>query len=135
MVGNWHSTADPQRSQERWVLAPGNVLMGSAWEFPAGKAGYAEVMTLRPNGDATSLYMRHFDGALSGAWEERNAPMIFTATSCEGTSVIFDGQGSHAGERLSYSRTGKNLTIVGNFLHQGKAVRMEWRMTIAGDER
>ncbi|HTB87686.1 MAG TPA: DUF6265 family protein, partial [Steroidobacteraceae bacterium] len=37
MAGNWHNTADPQRAQERWVVAPDNILMGSSWEIPNGK--------------------------------------------------------------------------------------------------
>jgi len=129
MAGNWRSTSDPLRSQERWVLAPDDVIMGSAWELPAGKAGYAEVMTVRPDGNVVSMYLRHFDGALNGAREERDAPMKFTATACTAASAIFDGQGDHAGEQLAYTRSGSSLTIIGNFLHQGKPVRMEWRMT------
>jgi hypothetical protein len=133
MAGNWHDTHEPQRSQERWALAPDHVLMGAAWEFPADKAGYAELMTVRVNGDAVSMFLRHFDGALSKAWEERDAPMVFTAMSCESSSAIFDGQGVHAGERLTYSRSGDSLSIVGDFLHQGKPVRMEWHMSKASD--
>ena len=133
IAGNWHDLAEPQRSQERWVLAPGHVLMGTAWEFPAGKAGYAELMTLRPNGNAVSMFLRHFDGALSKAREERDAPMVFTASRCEGSSAVFDGQADHTGEHLSYSRSGANLNIVGDFLHQGKPVHMEWHMAKASD--
>ena len=133
IAGNWHDLVEPQRSQERWVLAPGHVLMGTAWEFLTGKAGYAELMTVRPNGDAVSMFLRHFDGALSKAWEERDAPMVFTATACESSSAVFDGQGDHAGEHLSYSRSANRLNIVGSFLHQGKPVHMEWHMVKAPD--
>jgi hypothetical protein len=128
IAGTWRDVSDPERSQERWVAAPDHVLMGTAWEFPKGKAGYAELMTLRPSGNAVSMYLRHFDGALSKAWEEREAPMVFEAASCENASAVFEGRDDHAGERLSYSRAGNRLTIIGNFLHQGKPVRMEWHM-------
>jgi hypothetical protein len=40
MTMNMHAT-DPQRAQERWVIAPDNILMGSSWEIPNGKVGYA----------------------------------------------------------------------------------------------
>jgi hypothetical protein len=79
----------PQRAQERWVVAPDNILMGSSWEIP--------------NGKAISMYLRHFDGALSSAWEERNAPMVFTAVKCDTSSAVFDGQGDHAGEHHTQS--------------------------------
>jgi len=133
MAGNWHNASDPQRAQERWVVAPDNVLMGSSREIPKGKAGYAEIMTVRLNGNAISMYLRHFDGALSGAWEERDAPMIFTAVNCDASSAVFDGQGDHAGEHLTYKRSGDSLLIIGDFLHHGTPSRMEWRMTRAGD--
>jgi hypothetical protein len=133
MAGNWHNTTDPQRAQERWVIAPDSILMGSSWEIPKGKMGFAEVMTVRPNANAISMYLRHFDGALSGAWEERNAPMVFTAVNCDASSAVFDGQGDHAGEHITYKRTGDSLLIIGDFLHHGTPSRMEWRMTRAGD--
>jgi hypothetical protein len=133
MAGNWKNASDPQAAQERWVVAPGNVLMGSSWEFPKGQAGYAEVMTVRTDGAATSMFLRHFDGGLSGAWEERNAPMVFTASSCDRSSAVFDGQGDHAGEHMTYKRTGNNLLIIGDFLHHGKPDHEEWRMIRAGE--
>jgi hypothetical protein len=133
MAGNWHNASDPQRAQERWVVAPDNVLMGSSWEIPNGKAGFAEIMTVRANGNAISMYLRHFDGALSGAWEERNAPMVFTAVNCDASSAVFDGQGDHAGEHLTYKRSSDSLLIIGDFLHHGTPSRMEWRMIRAGD--
>ena len=133
MAGNWHNASDPQRAQERWVVAPDSVLMGSSWEIPKGKPGFAEIMTIRLNGNDISMYLRHFDGALSGAWEERNAPMVFTAVNCDASSAVFDGRGDHAGEHLTYKRSGDSLLIIGDFLHHGTPSRMEWRMTRAGD--
>jgi hypothetical protein len=133
MAGSWHNTTDPQRAQERWVVAPDNILMGSSWEIPKAKAGYAEIMTVRLNGSAIAMFLRHFDAGLSGAWEERNAPMVFAAVDCAATSAVFDGQGDHAGEHLTYKRSGNSLIIIGDFLHHGVASRMEWHMTRAGD--
>jgi hypothetical protein len=115
MTGTWHNRTDPDRAQERWAPAPEGVLMGSAWEFPAGRSGFAEVMTIRREGNLTAMILRHFDGGLSRAWEERGSPMVFSAASCEGTTAVFDGQGEHAGEHLTYKRTGKDLLIIGDF--------------------
>jgi len=131
MAGSWHNKANPDRAQERWAVAPDDVLMGSAWEFPPGKSGYAEVMTIRRDGDATSMFLRHFDGGLAKAWEERGAPMVFAASSCDRNSVIFDGQGDHVGEHISYKRSGSDLLIVGDFLHHGTPDHEEWHMVKA----
>lgn len=107
--------------------------MGSAWELPEAKAGYAEIMTIRPDGDAISMLLRHFDGGLSTAWEERDAPMAFAASRCDASSVVFDGQGARAGEHLTYQREGSHLLIIGEFIHRGVPDHHEWHMTRVGD--
>jgi hypothetical protein len=133
MAGAWRSADDPEGAQERWAIAPQNVLMGSAWQFSKGQSGYAEIMTVKQDGASIAMLLRHFDGGLTRAWEERNAPMVFTASRCAGESVVFDGQGDHAGEHLTYKRSGANLLIVGDFLHHGTPDHEEWHMVRAGD--
>jgi len=133
MAADWRNATDPKGSEERWAVAPGNVLMGSSFEFPAGKAGFAEIMTIKQDGDGIAMVLRHFDGSLTRAWEERTAPMLFTAASCDKTAVVFDGQGDHAGEHMTYKRAGKNLLIIGEFLHHGTPDHEEWHMVKAGN--
>jgi hypothetical protein len=131
MAGGWRTAADPASSQERWALAPGGVLMGSSFEMQKDGTGYAEIMTVRQDG--ASMVLRHFDIGLTKAWEERAAPMVFVSASCEGTSAVFDGQGDHQGEHLTYKRTGDSLAIVGDFLHHGKPDHEEWQMVLGKD--
>jgi hypothetical protein len=133
MAGSWHNASDPERAQERWSLAPNGVLMGLAWEFPPGKSGFAEIMTIRSDGDSIAMYLRHFDGGLSKAWEERDAAMVFTASSCTRGSAVFDGQRDHAGEHMAYRRVGNKLSIVADFLHHGAPDHEEWHMILAHD--
>ena len=114
-------------------MAPNGILMGSSWEFPEGKTGFAEIMTVRLDGERISMILRHFDGSLKTAWEERGGPMIFTASSCERGAVVFDGQGDRAGEHMTYRRSGNKLTILGDFLHHGTPDHEEWHMIRAGD--
>jgi hypothetical protein len=130
MAGQWHDASNPQGAQEQWSLAPGGILMGSAWSFPPeGKAGFAEIMTVRPEGDTLKMVLRHFDVALSRAWEEREAPMEFLAGQCSARVVLFEGAGARAGERLTYEATAAGLDITGDFLHQGKPLQLKWHMT------
>jgi hypothetical protein len=133
LAANWLNGEAPDRARETWTAAPGGVLMGSAFEFPQGKAGFAEFMTIREGDGGVVMLLRHFDGALARAWEERDAPMVFTAASCEASSVRFDGQGAHLGEHLTYRRTGVELNIKGDFLHGGNPVHVEWRMIKAAN--
>ena len=58
----------------------------------------------------------------------------FTAVNCDASSAVFDGRGDHAGEHLTYKRSGDSLLIIGDFLHYGTPSRMEWRMTRAAIE-
>jgi hypothetical protein len=133
MTGDWHNATDPARAQERWVVAPGSVLMGSSWEFPEGKNGFAEVMTIRPDGAGVSMFLRHFGGDLARAWEEKDAPMVFTLSKCGASSATFDGQGGNTGERMIYTRTGDALLIAADFIHKSGPVHVEWHMVRAGD--
>ena len=131
MAGDWRNSANPGGSQERWTAAPGGVLMGSSWESSRDGKGFAELMTVREDATSIRMVLRHFDLALSKAWEERTTPMVFTASSCDGTSAVFDGQDDHAGEHLTYKRSGEMLLIVGDFLHKGKPDHEEWHMILA----
>jgi|HubBroStandDraft_3_1064219.scaffolds.fasta_scaffold45281_3 hypothetical protein len=130
MAGTWLNSQDTSGAQERWVVAPGEVLMGSAWEFPKGHAGYAEVMAIRQDGDGISMFLRHFDAGLARAWEEPTAPMVFAASDCGASTATFSGQGAHAGERMTYTRSSDALLIVADFLHQGKPHHEEWHMRL-----
>ena len=108
--------------------------MGSGWSFPAdGKGGFAEIMTVRSDGGALKMVLRHFDVTLSRAWEEREAPMEFLASHCSAQLAVSEGSGARAGERLTYEATSTGLQITGDFLHQGKPVQVKWRMIRSAD--
>ncbi len=130
MAGRWQDASNTQGSREQWSVAPGGILMGSGWSFPPdGKCGFTEIMTVRPQGETLKMVLRHFDVALSRAWEERDAPMEFLATDCSAHRAVFEGSGARSGERLTYDATATGLEITGDFLHQGKAVQVKWHMT------
>jgi hypothetical protein len=133
MAGTWHNAKDPRGSQEHWVIAPQDVLMGSAWEFPERGAGYAEIMTIRAQGDTLSMLLRHFDGGLRRAWEEREDPMIFTVSNCGESWVSFDGQGAHQGEHMTYRRSARKRLISADFIHHGTPDHEEWDMLLSSD--
>jgi hypothetical protein len=134
MAGRWQDAANPAGSREQWSVAPGGVLMGSGWSFPPdGKAGFAEIMTVRPQGESLQMVLRHFDVALGHAWEEREAPMVFVARECTAHGAVFEGAGARTGERLTYELTASGLDITGDFLHQGKPVQVKWHMRPSAD--
>ena len=67
--------------------------------------------TTAKTGLTFSCLLRHFDGGLKRAWEERDGPMVFTASVCDRNSAVFDGQGDHVGEHLTYRRTADRLRV------------------------
>lgn len=134
LAGTWRSDSPTVKVEERWALGPGDRLMGSSWVLHVDKpGGLIEAETMQTDGDAVVLRIRHFSGTLQQAREEKDAPMTFLARTCEGQSVVLDGQGTQAGEHVTYRRSGDALTFVGDFLHQGQPVRAEATFARAAD--
>jgi hypothetical protein len=131
MAGAWRYDTADTKSEERWVAAPDDRLMGSAWELHPGRpGGVVESETIQVVGGGVVLRLRHTTADLSSAWEEKTAPMTFAAASCAANQVVFDGQTDRIGEHITYRRDGDILTFTGDFLHQGKPVRVAIAFTL-----
>ena len=128
MAGAWRSTQGSSRGEERWTLTAANTWAGSSWVADGGKLSFAEALVIVPQDGSLEMHLRHFDGALNRAWEEREAPMRFRLASCEPGVAVFEGLGDKAGERITYRRTGEVLEFVGDFLRKGQPFRVEVRM-------
>jgi hypothetical protein len=126
MTGVWRDDSADTRSEERWVLGPGDRLMGSSWALhPSRPGGVVEAETIQAaTAGAVTLTLRHFTADLVAAWEDKTAPMVFAAADCAPNTVVFDGQADHAGEHIAYRRAGDALTFTGDFMHGGKPVRV-----------
>jgi hypothetical protein len=131
MQSIWRQADGDQRTEERWSAESG-VLLGSSWFSRAGKVRVLEVMAIADTDDATELRMRHFSGDLGHAREEQDVPMVFALSGCDGTSAVFEGRGTQAGERITYRRSGDALDFLGEFIHQGKPVRAEVKFSRGG---
>lgn len=133
MAGVWRNVPPADPGEERWVLEPDGTLMGSSWTLPQKGAGFAEIMTITADADQAAMRLRHFDRYIKNAWEEKGSPMVFALTACDEQSAVFSGTESHLGERLTYSRAGDRLTIVGDFIHNGNPLRVEFHLQRASD--
>jgi hypothetical protein len=124
MIGVWR-TADA-KSEERWVAGPGDQLMGSSWVLhPIRPGGLVEIESLLADPDGqVRLRVRHFGPALDHPWEALDAPMSFAATDCGRNTIDLAGEGDHVGERIRYRLDGDTLMFTGDFLHQGKPVKV-----------
>jgi hypothetical protein len=128
MQGDWRYAEGPLSGEERWVLTAANTLAGSSWETKGAVLSFVEALSILRQNDGIEMHLRHFDGSLSHAWEDKDSPMVFTLTQCDGRSAVFDGVGSRAGEHITYRKTAEGLTFVGDFLHGGKSVHVESQM-------
>jgi hypothetical protein len=129
MAGIWREPSGADPSEERWVVAPGGRLMGSSWSLHKDRpGGFLEISTIQEDAGQVALRLRHFDATLVHAREPQDAAMLFTAARCDGASAVFDGQGPQAGEHMTYRREGADLLFVGDFLHDGKPVRVQATM-------
>jgi hypothetical protein len=119
LAGVWRSDDATSRSEERWVLGPGDRLMGSSWLLHTDKpGGVIEAETIQEDSGSVTLRLRHFSADLTMARETREAPMVFMASDCSPRSIRFSGQGPHLGETITYRRAGDRLTFIGDFLHR-----------------
>jgi hypothetical protein len=132
LLGVWRSEGQ-SHGEERWALTAANTLAGGAWVAEGTKLSFAEIMTIQPSDDAPEMHLRHFDGALNRAWEEKDMPMRFRLATCDGSSAVFEGLGEKTGERITYRRSGDQLDFVGDFLRQGKPWRVEVHMHRVAD--
>jgi Domain of unknown function (DUF6265) len=135
MTGIWRDDAADTRSEERWVAGPADQLMGSSWALHTDRpGGVVEAETIQVGAaGAVTLTLRHFTADLARSSEEKAAPMVFAAADCEAEVVVFNGQGAHAGERITYRRAGDVLTFTGDFLHGGTPVQVVISFTRTGD--
>jgi hypothetical protein len=132
MEGVWRVDDGGSHGEERWTRTAANTLAGSAWVAKGTALSFAEALSIVAAEDGTvEMHLRHFDGTLSHAWEEKDAPMIFRAARCEANTAVFDGIGAKQGEHITYQRSGDELAFVGDFLRKGAPFRVELRMRAA----
>jgi len=130
MKGAWHDRSATMQVEERWAIGPDDRLLGSSWLLHPGRAGgVLEAETIMSDAGTITLRIRHFDDTLAQAREDKDAPMVFLASSCAENEVVFDGQGDRAGEHITYRREGDRMRFIGDFIHQGKPIHVEETFT------
>jgi Domain of unknown function (DUF6265) len=128
MQGEWHSNDGAAIGEERWVPTPANTLAGSSWVVKGTAVSFVEALSIAPQNGRIEMHLRHFDGSLSRAWEDKESPMVFVLAQCDGQSAVFDGTGDKLGEHITYRKTPEGLAFVGDFLPGGKRFRVEIKM-------
>jgi hypothetical protein len=134
LTGTWRDSDKDSSAEERWVLVPGDRLVGSSWALHKNAPnGVLEAMTLLDEEGRPVMRLRHFDSTLGQEREEKNTPMLFVATSCTRNSMTLEGTGGQSGERIVYTRDKKQLKITGEFIHDGKPIHVELKFSLAAE--
>jgi hypothetical protein len=134
LKGVWHSQDGQASGEERWTLTAANTWSGSAWEAKGQALSFAEALSILTLEDGSvEMHLRHFDGALNRAWEDKDRPMIFRLATCDKNSAVFDGTGDKAGEHITYRRSRDRLDFTGDFLRKGEPFRIEVHLRRARD--
>ena len=97
LQGDWRYTEGPATGEERWVLTAAHTLAGSTWEAAGVNLSFVEAPSISSQDGRVEMHLRHFDGSLNKAWEDRDSPMIFALVQCDGRSAVFDGTGTPNG--------------------------------------
>jgi|HubBroStandDraft_6_1064221.scaffolds.fasta_scaffold09323_5 hypothetical protein len=128
LQGVWRSERGDTRGEERWSLTAANTWSGSSWEAKGTTLSFAEAASITDQAGTIEMRLRHFDGALKNAWEEKDTPMVFRLARCDANSAVFDGTAAQLGEHITYRRTGDQLDFIGDFLRKGTPFRVELSM-------
>lgn len=101
MAGRWRTEIWGGVGEEIWVKNSDNSLMGMFSFVKDGKPAFYELLTLEPRAPGLTLHLRHFHAKLI-AWEDKDAPLLFTISKATANEVIFERVDS-AGARTKIS--------------------------------
>lgn len=125
MAGSWRGTHAQGFVEEHWRAEAGLPMLGMFRRVEAGKVRFAEFMSLAQEADGVRLRIRHFNGDLTQAWEEKDAPMTFRLSAVEAGEARFTGEGPEVGTRLTYRRTPAGLQVALEKAKDGQPWRLQ----------
>jgi Domain of unknown function (DUF6265) len=112
MEGTWRGDMGGSFIEEIWSAPRGDMVMGCfRWCDPAGNAAMLEMLTIRREGDAIRLRLRHYSPTLV-AKEEKATPVTLLLESAAGTKATFRAE-KDSGDlaSVSYEVEGDTLRI------------------------
>jgi hypothetical protein len=101
MAGRWRAEVWGGVGEEVWVKNSDNSLMCMFSFVKDSKPTFYEFLTLEPREQGLTLHLRHFHAKLI-AWEDKDAPLLFTISKATANEVIFERVDS-AGARTKIS--------------------------------
>lgn len=102
MAGRWRAEVWGGVGEEIWVKNSDNSLVCVFSFVKDGKPTFYEFLTLEPREQGLTLHLRHFHAKLI-AWEDKDAPLLFTISKAAANEVAFERVDSAGGRtKISY---------------------------------
>ena len=117
MTGSWNFHNGAYSAQESWNFSESGLVGFTTGSGAPSSGGVVKISAISSEQGALVLRMRFFDGSLKHALEDKDAPVVFSASTCGPSFIRFDGTG---GEYTRYERSGDDMINVGIANNKGK---------------
>ncbi|QQS48693.1 MAG: hypothetical protein IPM66_08740 [Acidobacteriota bacterium] len=89
LAGDWTCEKWGGRMNETWAPPTGNSMTGMFSHVKSAEPAFYEFMTIEKTAEGLRFYLRHF-GPKSVAWEDKQAPMVFSVRLASKHEVVFE---------------------------------------------
>ena len=120
MTGRWNFHDGDHSGQETWRLSESRLVEFTTGSGAPSSGGIVKLSAISSEEGALVLRTRFFDGSLKHSLQDKDAPVVFSASLCGQGFIQFDGP---AGEYTRYERSGDNMIITGIADNNGKPGR------------
>jgi hypothetical protein len=117
MTGRWNFHNGTYSGEETWNFSKSRLVGFTTGSGASPSGGVVKLSAISSEQGALVLRMRFFDWSLKHALEDKDAPVVFSASACGPSFVQFDGVG---GEYTRYECSGDDMTNTGIANNNGK---------------
>ena len=117
MTGRWNFHNGAYSTRETWNISESRLVQVAIGSGASSSGGVVKLSAISSENGVLVLRMRFFDGSLKHALEDKDAPVVFSASTCGPGFIQFDGTG---GEYTRYERSGDDMVNTGVANNNGK---------------
>ncbi len=133
LAGEWVGEIGGSPMKERWHPPVGGAMPGSFFVVGDGKVSFYELATIEQDeGGPPVLRLRMFGRGLTVP-AGREAALAFPLVKLAGTQAVFEGPDQEGPARLTYTRTGDELTVRLEKTENGQPRTTDFKFRRAGD--
>lgn len=128
IAGDWEGTMGGDTIEERWLPPAAGAMLGMfRWVTKDGKVDVYELLSIEPDSEGPTLWLRHFGPKLLGR-EDKDGAIPFYLGRVGPGEVMFDNRDPEKHIRLGYRKDGgRGLVAILERQRDGKWVSDEFR--------